>query len=361
MKLKPKEDANALTDSEDDTLPIVQWVSEPSSSEPPSNSWSFNKITDQEVDTPAIVPKGQPTISIGNQILLANYHKTQDLLKDERGRVVKLQTDIETQTAKITKAQEDFETQKTRGYYLRAEIERLQRDHAIELRKVHQNRSEEVNQAMNKALGKVEATQREKDLKSLNESAHLCTELLQVRKERDELRRSLAPEKMRSVSGETERQMVSTLTTKLNFLQAETATLRTDLEKEKKEHTRAKHDLDAQAHLAHELASHKESLKRDVDKRSTCSPTPAASSAEETKVENVRKTYIRVKMRYDILYSIAKDLHISTNGMNLTSFGEFGGYLKQLRTAMEEVDQEGGGDVQRSKDPGYAESTASIP
>jgi hypothetical protein len=343
MKLKPKEDANALTDSEDD------------------NSWSFDKITDQEVDTPAIAHKGQPTISIGNQILLANCHKTQDLLNDERGRVVKLQTDIETQTAKTIKAQEDFETQKTRGNYLRAEIERLQRDHAIELRKVHQNRDDEVNQAVIKALGKVEAKQGEKDMESLNESAHLCTVLLRVRKERDELRRSLAAEKTRHVSGETSREMVSALTTEVNFLQAESTILKKTLEKEKKEHTRTKHDLDAQAHLAHELASHKESLKRDVDKRSTFSPTPAASSAEETKVENVRKTYIRVKMRYDILYSIAKDLHISTNGMNLTNFGEFGGYLKQLRMTMEEVDQEGGGDVQRIRDPGYAESTASIP
>ena len=82
-------------------------------------------------------------------------------------------------------------------------------------------------------------------------------------------------------------------------------------------------------------------------------------------MENVRKTYIRVKMRYDNLYSIAKHVHISTKSMNLTNFGEFGGYLKQLRNVMEEVDQEEGGargsDSWRSRDSGYAESTASTP
>jgi DNA repair exonuclease SbcCD ATPase subunit len=366
MKLKLKENANILvgvTDSEDDTPLIVKWVSRPANNNPRASSRSFDKIKEQKADTPAAVAKSQPTISIGNETLLANYDKRQVLLEDEKERAVELKSDLATHIAKTTIAQEDSETQKKRGDRLQAELERLQRDHIIELRKVQQNRDEEVKQAVNEALQKAEAEQREQDLETLKESCHLRTELLQVTKERDELRRSLAVEKTRSASEETERQKVSALTSKFNILQAETATLKTYLEREKKYHTKTNHELDAQLHLAHELASqkHMESLKREVDSRSTFSLTPTASSAQETKVENIRKTYIRVKMRYDILFSVAKDIHTSTNGMNLANFGEFGGYLKQLRTAIEEVNQEGGGDSQRSRDPGYAESIGSIP
>jgi hypothetical protein len=367
-----------LADSDDEMPLFIQRRSRPISSGP-QESWSFDKIKNEDADTSLTPPQNQLTNSLGNATILADLQKTQTELKDANQRAAKLQTDLEVQMANTSNAQEESKAQKECANDIQAELERIKRDHAIELRRIRQDKDEEVTravtQAVNHRLAEVDVEHQQKNYEAVNERARLSTELLQVRKERDELRRSLDTEKTRSAGIETEREKNSALTTKLDSRQAETATLRADLQREKTEHAKTKEDLDVQSNLAREFASLKaineclnkdiEALRRDADKRSTLSPTPTASTAEEMKVENVRKTYIKVKMRYDNLYSIAKHLHISTKGMNLTNFGEFGGYLKQLRNAMEEGDQEGGGargsDVWRSRDSGYAESTASSP
>jgi hypothetical protein len=68
---------------------------------------------------------------------------------------------------------------------------------------------------------------------------------------------------------------------------------------------------------------------------SPTSYTPPPSTAE-SKTDNVRKTYISLKKRYDNLHSAAADISSATRGMDVTSFGEFGGYLKNLRAIVED-------------------------
>jgi hypothetical protein len=392
--MKPKEEANVkrrktgtqkdvpieLTDSEDDIplFPFIQRKSQPISSGPPE-SWSIDKIGYEDADTSLALPQNQSTISLKNAAILTDLQNIQIELKEADQRAAKLQTDLEAQMACTSKAQEESKAHMERTNDLRMKLELIKRDHATELRVIRHDNDKEVTeavtQAVNHRLAEVDIEHKRKNYEAVNERARLSTELLQVRQERDELRRSLDTEIARSTSIEVERQKNASLIITLNFLQAETATLKTDLQQEREHHAKTKNDLDAHSNLVGELASLKaineylnkdiEALRHDADKRSTLSPTPTVSSAEEMKVENVRKTYIKVKMRYDTLYSIAKHLHVSTKSMNLTNFGEFGGYLKQLSAVMEEVDQEGGGtrgsDGWKSRDSGYAESIASSP
>lgn len=62
----------------------------------------------------------------------------------------------------------------------------------------------------------------------------------------------------------------------------------------------------------------------------------APTTTEERKEENIRKTYIRVKRRFDNLHAAAGDLTNCTRGMDLSSFGQFGQYLRQLKRALDE-------------------------
>jgi hypothetical protein len=67
---------------------------------------------------------------------------------------------------------------------------------------------------------------------------------------------------------------------------------------------------------------------------STNSSAPATTN--ERKEENVRRTYIKLKRRFDNLHSAADNLTNSTRGMDLSSFGQFGKHLRQLRAALDE-------------------------
>jgi hypothetical protein len=69
----------------------------------------------------------------------------------------------------------------------------------------------------------------------------------------------------------------------------------------------------------------------------TLSPVPSnnsSSSEEEKKVENIRKTYMKVKKQLDSLHAAAVNITTCTRSMDLTSFGEFGQYIRQLRKAL---------------------------
>ena len=62
----------------------------------------------------------------------------------------------------------------------------------------------------------------------------------------------------------------------------------------------------------------------------------ALTTTEERKEENIRKTYIRVKRRFDNLHVAAGNLTNCTRGMDLSSFWQFGQYLRQLKRALDE-------------------------
>lgn len=66
------------------------------------------------------------------------------------------------------------------------------------------------------------------------------------------------------------------------------------------------------------------------------SPFRSTVSVEEQKVDNIRKTYTKIKRRFDNLHSVAVKLSTCTKTMDLGSFGEFGHYVRQLRVALDE-------------------------
>jgi chaperonin cofactor prefoldin len=75
-----------------------------------------------------------------------------------------------------------------------------------------------------------------------------------------------------------------------------------------------------------------------------------SSSQEMIKENNIRKTYAKVKRKFDNLHSIAVDLATCTRSMDMSSFGEFGSYLRQLKKALEEDAAERTGVVHAAKD-----------
>jgi hypothetical protein len=75
------------------------------------------------------------------------------------------------------------------------------------------------------------------------------------------------------------------------------------------------------------------------------SPVPSRTtclSEEEKKNENIRKTYITVKKRFDNLHAASVNVSRCTQGMDLTSSGEFGQYVRQLGRVLEEDGNEMG-------------------
>ncbi|KAG9192389.1 hypothetical protein G6011_11123 [Alternaria panax] len=81
----------------------------------------------------------------------------------------------------------------------------------------------------------------------------------------------------------------------------------------------------------------------------TFSPTPPSAIIEERKEENVRKHYTKVKRRLEDLQLVTRNLTKSTRGMDLSSFGDFGNHLRQLRTALE-VEAKPGVEKQEDED-----------
>jgi hypothetical protein len=77
------------------------------------------------------------------------------------------------------------------------------------------------------------------------------------------------------------------------------------------------------------------------------SPGPLLSSSanEDKREDNVRKMYIKTKRQYDILRSVANDLATCTRSMDLSSFGEFGKYMRKLRASLN-LEEDGGHDGQ---------------
>ncbi|KAI4927438.1 hypothetical protein J4E85_005949 [Alternaria conjuncta] len=71
-------------------------------------------------------------------------------------------------------------------------------------------------------------------------------------------------------------------------------------------------------------------------------PSPAPSSVntpgeltDQQKAENLRKNYLNLNERNSRLKSAAEKLTNTTKGMDLTSFGEFGVYLRQMKIVMD--------------------------
>lgn len=84
-------------------------------------------------------------------------------------------------------------------------------------------------------------------------------------------------------------------------------------------------------------------LSQASQNRSSISPAPSQLSGvsdHKQRLANVRKTYIKVKKKYDNLYSVAANISIVTRLWSHSNFGQFGQYLKQLEIALDESNAE---------------------
>ncbi|KAH9880143.1 hypothetical protein J1614_002169 [Plenodomus biglobosus] len=68
----------------------------------------------------------------------------------------------------------------------------------------------------------------------------------------------------------------------------------------------------------------------------SASPFRSIGPVDEQKNEGIRRTYVKIKRKYDILHSVLKSLETCTRSMDLSSFGEFGRCMRLVRSALEE-------------------------
>jgi uncharacterized phage infection (PIP) family protein YhgE len=78
---------------------------------------------------------------------------------------------------------------------------------------------------------------------------------------------------------------------------------------------------------------------------STCASSGSSSiitmsSSEDLKLDNIRKTYAKLKMRQNSLQDIVRRLDSCTRSMDLSRFGEFGAVTRQMREWLEEDDRQ---------------------
>lgn len=73
------------------------------------------------------------------------------------------------------------------------------------------------------------------------------------------------------------------------------------------------------------------------------SPTPthtpstaSFSNSDETKSDNIRKVYTRIRTKYDKLHSVSLLVLGTTTNMDLPAFGQFGQHIKTLKNILEE-------------------------
>ncbi|KAL6705277.1 hypothetical protein ACN47E_007087 [Coniothyrium glycines] len=95
-------------------------------------------------------------------------------------------------------------------------------------------------------------------------------------------------------------------------------------------------------------------LLRAISPSQTCptilmpfSPAPSSPSSsssltaeEDKKAENLRKTYSKVKRRFDNLHAATMNLSKCTRGWDWSCHGEFGQYFQQMKAALEENGQD---------------------
>lgn len=94
------------------------------------------------------------------------------------------------------------------------------------------------------------------------------------------------------------------------------------------------------------IPSHISTSRPGPSSTSACSPAPTSSSTStsaqdlQTRLDNVRATFLGFKKHYDRIRAASDRLITCTTGMDLTSFGEFGAYLTKLKRVIEKPVEE---------------------
>lgn len=298
----------------------------------------------------------------------------------------------------LDKLRAELDSQKRRAEKAEAAVEQLHQEqslneHAMQQKRADLEKMRLVENEMKQKITGLQSNFDEKERKLIIEKADLEVQLEIVQATNTDLANKLEAakeekeglqKKIGDLQEKLEEEQDETVTA--DVLNSQVASLQQDLENEKHTHAETLKQIDAvqaenmclKADLAVERNARSEVVKQlsvnvdhgiseptatksNLDKpwnpsedlnsayknplKSTPPPTfttmslaSVSSSDPEAKVENVRKVYLKVKKKYDLLYSIAKKLCATTRGMNLGSFGEFGANTRQLRTALEECD-----------------------
>jgi hypothetical protein len=284
-------------------------------------------------------------------------------------KMARLQDELECCRAKL-------DVQSARAQQSDDEIARLKREHTVFEQKicsekeVEEQRFKKLQGEMERELAGLRGEHSKIEQGFMIEKGRMATELRTIREECHELKMNLETSSKAAVSHQKEcedlRLQLRIEQQRVTTLEAENTSLKQELQQQKQAHADVTKQLDAAttaltanletAKLTNNALSAKyEAVKAENEELKsanealksirlpTASPIPTISQSStsdlEQRSENVRKTYFRVKKKYDQIYSIARNIGIATRGMNLGNFGEFGMHLRQLKSAMEEGEE----------------------
>ncbi|KAF2121774.1 hypothetical protein BDV96DRAFT_639862 [Lophiotrema nucula] len=296
-----------------------------------------------------------------------------------------VRSDIAQKTP-VFQAEQVINTDKARIAALDGQFDRLKREHEAKIQQLRQEKeSEEARvEALRQGM-KLKLTDAEMQL--TKKDRELKAEQVASRNEGDRLRTMLEEEKQKSAALEQERDVLrdkletsKNAATENDALRSEKLALRITVEELNEEIGKDRKDaeaLRAELNVANtalseleafkiangdltaqleavktanaDLTAHLETCKSAVQGRPPSEPAVTSPSVrseihsgasdEQTKLDNIRKMYTQVKGRYDNLYSVVKNLSSTTRDMPLAGFGEFGGYLTQLKKIVDEAEK----------------------
>ena len=83
-----------------------------------------------------------------------------------------------------------------------------------------------------------------------------------------------------------------------------------------------------------------DTLRRSSSESTSNSHRSHKTLSSDIKDQNIRKTYAKVKGKYDTLFGKARHILVTTKGMELSAFGEFGKAVRELRKEVENQEQD---------------------
>lgn len=217
-------------------------------------------------------------------------------------------------------ARQELVAAKETSRYLQQELEKA-RD--------HQNRATKAKQDLGKLTGEVEAKER---------AARIVVQ------ERDQLRDQLRDQNQEALSAqehhlkelqEVRTQYEKEVRNRKDEEQSHAEIVDNILKNSAASATKVETLETENGRLLHEVETLKAAATTFRSPPMLSSAPSSISSDEGKREENVRKMFVTTKRKYDILQSAASNLVTCTRSMDLSCFGEFGGYVKKLRGALD--------------------------
>lgn len=305
------------------------------------NDWSFTKTAerDSSADHDSDLTPTKPTFT-DLRPTFSKDSTTPPVMQEVGSK------ESPTKGPQLREGEMNLEVQTDRAGTFEQELEIIKLRHAKELHSLRQHydtelqKTKDLNNEMRKSVSQMEIDSRRKEKEDEDIIATLHHRLEAAEIEKNKLEATISENES------------------VNALQQQIDALEAALTKEKTEHEELMKSLDttrfdariespsvkAASEQISTLQATNAVLVKEVEmlkdtKRSLLSPAPSSSSQssdEQNRIENVRKTYMKIKRNYDVLHSAAVKLNTCTNGMSFTNFGDFGSSLRQLRQVLDE-------------------------